>query len=80
MKKYKTIVIKKTEVDSVICNCCGREINKDQYGLMEDYITIKKTWGYNSAFDGQSHELDVCNDCYEKWIKSFKHKFSLKDD
>lgn len=72
MKKYKTIVIEKTELDKVICNCCGEEIKKDKYGIMEDYITIKKTWSYNSSFDGQDHEFDVCNRCYEKWMKSFQ--------
>lgn len=74
MKRYKTVIIEKSQLDTVICNCCGKEISKDQYGQLEDYITIKKTWGYNSAFDGQVHEYDICNSCYKTWIEMFKER------
>lgn len=72
MKKYKSVTIEKLDVDKVICNCCGKEIKIDKFGEIEDYITIKKSWGYNSNFDGEEHEIDICNDCYQKWIEKFE--------
>lgn len=74
MKKYKTVIVEKNQVERVICNCCGQDIKKDRFGQLEDYVTIKKNWGYNSAFDGQVHDYDICNECYRDWINKFKNQ------
>ena len=46
----------------VICNCCGRQIDSEQ----QDYIYIKKEWGYFSKRDGCIMELCICEDCYDE--------------
>lgn len=54
-------VLKKT-----VCDCCGREIGKQ-----EDFLHLEKTWGYFSRKDGEYHQWDICEDCYDKWVKGF---------
>ena len=45
------------EKNTKICHCCGRAIGQ------EDYVHI----------DGQKHVIDLCEDCYDRWIQDFKH-------
>ncbi len=72
MRVYKTVAIKKQELDEVICNLCGDHIKKDAFGNFEDYLEINKTWGYASNRDGETHRIDICQKCFEKLIQQFK--------
>ncbi len=72
MKQYKTIQIEKKVPESIICNCCGQKINSTKQHPYPDYITIHKIWGYDSPYDGEEHDIDLCTDCYAKWIQTFK--------
>lgn len=53
----------------IVCDCCGKEI-KEQ----EDHLRIEKTWGYFSRKDGEHHQWDICEDCYDKWTAGFGKK------
>lgn len=72
MKVLKEVKTVQMTVDSIFCNCCGKEIEKNQFGYHHEYLSIKKDWGYNSEFDGQSHEIELCQECYKNIIESFK--------
>lgn len=80
MKFYKeeTVILKKTE--KIICNFCGEEIKKEGENVFYDYIEIKKKWGYLSDFDGQTHSFDICQNCYKKLIKEFKHQIEVEEN
>ncbi|MBQ7915996.1 MAG: hypothetical protein IJ315_04325 [Firmicutes bacterium] len=65
MRQYKTIQVSKRVIDRVRCNCCARLIQD------EEYFSAVKHWGYRSPYDTEVHAMDVCTDCYEKWIRSF---------
>ncbi len=67
MKLYKYKLIKKKYVKSVYCNKCGIKIKKD-------YLEIKKRWGFFSSFDNEVHSFHICENCYLKFINSFKIK------
>ena len=55
------------EKNRKICHCCGNEIEN------QEYICIEKIWGYFSKDkDGQKHRINLCEDCYDTWIQSFK--------
>ncbi len=71
MRTYKTISVKKQEIEEIYCNVCGKPIQKNNHGYFEDHLHIEKTWGYNSKYDGETHHIDVCQSCYEKWVKQF---------
>lgn len=72
MKIYKdeTLVVKK--VSTIKCNCCGNEIPSDKFGYTSDYLSITKKWGYNSDFDNEKHNFDICENCYKEIISKFK--------
>lgn len=69
MKKYSGK--NKRVLQKVICNCCGREILVENGIEKEDYLAVKKAWGYFSDRDEELHELDLCESCYERWIQTF---------
>ena len=71
-KKMQEIKI----VDEVICNCCGQPIKKDEWNNSHfyDHIHISKNWGYFSNHDGETHKLDICEECCEKLLETFKIK------
>ena len=50
----------------------GNEIVK------EGILSVEKCWGYFSEKDGEIHELDLCEECYNKLIKQFKIPVTVK--
>lgn len=52
--------------EKIICNGCGKEIGT------EDYLAVKKSWGYFSKKDTVIQEFDLCEECVEKMVKGFK--------
>lgn len=61
------------------CNICGKELRQEFGIIKEDYLFIRKNWGYFSEKDGQTHEFCLCENCYDKWIQSFKISVEAKD-
>ena len=47
---------------TIICNGCGREIYSEQM----DYLKIRKDWGYFSRKDLEIHEINLCEECYDR--------------
>ncbi|NLJ88005.1 MAG: hypothetical protein GX327_04385 [Epulopiscium sp.] len=72
MRKYKAVSVEKEIIDEVYCNVCGEKIKKISSNQFEDYLHVEKVWGYHSNNDGKKDEFDVCQVCYEKWLKSFE--------
>ncbi|NMA83004.1 MAG: hypothetical protein GX962_03960 [Epulopiscium sp.] len=71
MRQYKIISVQKEEVASIHCNGCGTPIPRDKHGNFEETLHIEKEWGYLSKRDGEIHSIDLCQNCYEKWINTF---------
>lgn len=71
MKIYVDSLVLQKKTKDVLCNMCGCEIKKDDYGNFFDYAELEKTWGYLSCFDGKNHKFDLCQNCYKKLIDSF---------
>jgi len=61
-----------SELENVKCNVCGKEIPKNAVGYFEDHVSIAKTWGFHSPYDGEMHSIDLCIACYEAWISHFE--------
>lgn len=55
----------------VKCNCCGQPIKKIDGRNYEDYLHVKKTWGYFSSRDLTNHSFNICEQCYNKWMETF---------
>jgi protein-arginine kinase activator protein McsA len=76
MKNYTEVQVINNVISSTVCNCCGKEIKPAIYDMNNyvETINIRHSFGYFSKlfYDGEDHDLDVCEDCYMNWIKSFK--------
>lgn len=70
MKQYKTVEMTKEVLEKVLCNCCGKEITKQQ-GYFSDFLHVEKQWGYFSQKDGRKDAFDLCENCYDQIVKSF---------
>lgn len=66
--------------DGVICNCCGLAILKEYNEIFKDHLSISKNWGYLSNKDGQYHEFELCEKCYDKITSSFVIPVSIKSN
>ena len=62
------------ETNVKFCNCCGKEfrIKKDTQIVLEDYVQIDKVWGYFSEKDGLRQKMNICENCFERWIQTFR--------
>ena len=65
MRQYKTIQVPKRVIEAVRCTCCGKLIES------RECLSAVKHWGYDSPYDGEVHAMDICTDCYQKWISTF---------
>lgn len=76
IKSHIKKVIKDEEIiDEVICNCCGKLINKHN-----EHLTIDMLWGYDSNKENKRHQFDICEDCYDKFVASFKIPVEVKEN
>ncbi len=59
------------ENEKVLCNRCGRELEKKNGILKEDGLFVVKEWGYFSEKDLQVHRFNLCEACYDCLIEEF---------
>lgn len=74
MKNFKQIMVYTDKVEKIFCNLCGSEIEKNRFGYFQDYLSINKTWDYDSDFDGSIHSFDICQNCYKNLLVQMKIK------
>lgn len=63
---------KETELVSVICNYCQKEMPIENGILKAEVIQVKHNFGYFSKKDGQAEEFDLCEDCYKRITDKFR--------
>ena len=71
MRQFRT-ELERTE--KIICNKCGKEILVRGGVPQEDVLEVRKRWGYHSRKDNQVDCFDLCEDCYDELIRSFRIK------
>lgn len=59
------------EIIEVCCNRCGKKIAVENGIIKEGVYTADIRWGYFSNKDGQIHNFDVCEGCYDQMIEEF---------
>lgn len=59
-------------MDKIVCNKCGKEIKIENNIVREDYLHIEKAWGYFSKKDKTTYQFDICEECVEEFVGSFK--------
>lgn len=58
-------------MEKMVCNCCGKELRVEQGIAKEDYLHIRKEWGYFSKKDGKTQEFIMCEVCVERLAENF---------
>ncbi len=38
---------------------------------VEDFVVIEKSWGYFSEKDGIRQKMNICESCFDAWVKTF---------
>ena len=68
MKKYN----KNGQLETVICNNCGKKLVVDKGIIREGAIAVDHIWDYFFEKDGQIHHFVLCEDCYDTIASGFK--------
>jgi hypothetical protein len=66
----KKIMVEKEVPENIICNCCGKPIEKIG-GYFKEYVHIEKIWGYGSEKDGEKQSVDLCEKCWDEITNNF---------
>ncbi|MCI8495114.1 MAG: hypothetical protein HFI74_05475 [Lachnospiraceae bacterium] len=61
----------KTE-EKIICNRCGKVVLETEGIPREEFLHVEKEWGYFSNKDGIRQEFDLCETCYDAWVREFE--------
>lgn len=64
--------IKAATNKDLYCNVCGKIIKMEHGILKEDVFEVSKEWGYFSSKDLEVHKFNICEDCYENIVATFK--------
>jgi hypothetical protein len=72
MRNFDTALVSISILKTITCNCCGEDIRMNTTEVLDDFVHIHKQWGYLSPYDGENHNIDLCNNCYSNIIKTFK--------
>ena len=75
MKKYEN-----GRLIKVVCNQCGREIKTEADMIKEGICSVDTDWGYFSGKDGERHQFDLCEECFDKITKGFLIPTECKDE
>lgn len=73
-------VYEKEKIKEIYCNKCGKKIEMKNEVLQEDVLQVDKVWGYFSKKDGIKHSFDLCEDCYDRIIESFKYPITEAEE
>ena len=68
MRKYKS----NGELETVICNCCGKKLAVRDGLLREGSLEVEHAWDYFSEKDGEVHRFDLCEECYDEILRTFR--------
>jgi hypothetical protein len=65
---------------NTVCNVCGRIIQVENGIPREDFIGIKKSWGYFSDKDGTNWSLNICEACADGLAKQCAVPVEITDN
>lgn len=72
MRIYKEKEIYESELKKVICNQCGKELLVEDEIVKEGCFSVDYTFDYFSNKDGYIYSFDLCEACFDHFIKEFK--------
>ena len=76
MRKYSEI----NHLEHATCNCCKKVLNVQNGIITEGVFSVEYAFGYFSRKDEEIHKFDLCEMCYDKWIKTFGIPVEIADN
>lgn len=70
----------KKELTEVICNCCRKNLEVKNGIVVEGVFGVQYAFGYFSNKDKDVHKFDLCEKCYDEWIKTFQIPVEIADN
>jgi hypothetical protein len=75
MKKYEN-----DKIIEIVCNKCGRKIPVERDITREGVWSVNINWGYFSQKDGERHQFDLCETCYDSFVKGFAVPIQIRQE
>ena len=79
MREYKERELQESQLAKVFCNQCGRELVVQDGILKEGCFSVDYPFDYFSNKDGYIYSLDLCEECFDKWIKGFQNPAQITE-
>ena len=79
MRKYKKGKELSGVPEEVICNSCSRNLKIENGILTEGCFHARHSFGYFSNKDGKEYEIDLCEECFDRWIAGFSYPVRAED-
>ena len=70
---------KENKLTAVICNCCNKNLLVENGILKEECIHVSHDFGFFGERDGETHQFDLCEECYTKIIARFQTPVESKE-
>lgn len=70
MKTYKDEVQSNIVVDTIVCDKCGYEADREDWEIRQNFVELNATFGYGSQHFGDmcSIHLDICEKCLYEMV------------
>ena len=69
--KMKNKEILEPELEQVTCNQCGKKLLVQDGIVKEGCFSVRYKFDYFSNKDGYIYNLDLCEECFDKWNSQF---------
>ena len=67
------------ELTKVFCNQCGKELVVEEGIVKEGCFSVDYEFDYFSNKDGYIYSMDLCEKCFDKWIKGFQNPVEIME-
>lgn len=79
MREYKEKEQLELQLTKVCCNQCGKELVVEDGIIKEGCFSVDYEFDYFSNKDGYIYSLDLCEDCFDQWIKDFRNPVKITE-
>ena len=79
MQIFKEKETWESELEQVVCNQCGKRLKVEDGILKEGGFSAEYAFDYFSEKDGYIYSLDLCEECFDLWIKGFKEPVRITE-
>ena len=72
MREYREKERQELQLNKAFCNLCGKELRVEEGILKEGCFSVDYEFDYFSNKDGYIYSFDLCEECFDHFIKGFK--------